>query len=156
MVRQLAGVLAEETIARLIINPRTDRGISPVTLREHFRDDIDQGFAQSQATIGRTLYLQAVGRLQVIVNGRTISRAIKPSISALIYYTKARMGWSEKAVLELTGPDGGPIYTKEEGIDLRKLTINQLTQLDTILQLAAPEPEYTTKPNGGANGAGLT
>lgn len=73
-VKSLAGYgLPQADIARLI---DTD----PETLRKHYRDDLDTGLAQASAGVAGSLYSMA-------------TRGKVPA--AAIYWTKARMGWSE-------------------------------------------------------------
>jgi hypothetical protein len=67
-------------------------GIDAKTLRLRYRHELDVGIAKANAKIGQTLFQKAV-------NGDTAS---------LIFWAKARMGWSEKQVIENTGPNGGP------------------------------------------------
>jgi ABC-type branched-subunit amino acid transport system substrate-binding protein len=59
-VEALAGQgFRHEDIARLIMNPHTGSGISPVTLRQHFREELDRGPPKANdentLTIGMTL-----------------------------------------------------------------------------------------------------
>lgn len=87
MVEQMSAVgIPQEGIARVI-------GIDPKTLRKHFRDELDTAAVKANAKIGGTLFNKAV-------NGDT---------TAAIWWTKARMHWSEKQEHEHTGKDGGPI-----------------------------------------------
>ena len=70
--------------------------IDPKTLRQAFRRELDVGMAKANAKIAQTLFQQAVGG----------------NVAAAIYWTKARMGWREKQVVELTGEDGGPVKSE--------------------------------------------
>ena len=67
--------------------------ISIPTLHQAFRRELDIGMAKANAKVGQSLFQQAV-------NGNT---------AAAIFWAKARMGWREKQVVELTGEDGGPV-----------------------------------------------
>ena len=49
-------------------------------------------------------------------------------VQAWIHQTKMILGWNDKAALELTGKNGGPVQT----IDLSKLTNDQIDQLERI------------------------
>jgi hypothetical protein len=82
----------QETIGRLI-------GISHVTLREHYRDELDLGMARANISVGRNLYRIAMGN----------SPQAAP---AGMFWMKTRAGWRETARQENTGPDGAPIETK--------------------------------------------
>jgi hypothetical protein len=61
-VEALAGQgFRHEDIARLIMNPHTGSGISPVTLRQHFREELDRGPPKANSMVGQTLYQRATG-----------------------------------------------------------------------------------------------
>ena len=82
----------QETIGRLI-------GISHVTLREHYRDELDLGMARANISVGRNLYRIATGN----------SPQAAP---AGMFWMKTRAGWRETVRQENTGPDGTPTETK--------------------------------------------
>jgi hypothetical protein len=42
-------------------NPHTGSGISPVTLRQHFREELDRGPPKANSMVGQTLYQRATG-----------------------------------------------------------------------------------------------
>ena len=67
-------------------------GIDDKTLRKHYRQQLDIGKAKSSAAIARSLYNKAMG-------GDT---------TAMIWWTKAQMRWSETVKNEVTGADGEP------------------------------------------------
>ena len=75
--------LPHEQIAALI-------GIDDKTLRKHYRTELDVGKAKASASIAKSLYNKALG-------GDT---------TAMIWWTKAQMKWSETVKQELTGADG--------------------------------------------------
>ncbi len=54
-------------------------------------------------------------------------------VQAWQHMTKNLLGWSDKAAMELTGKNGGPIQT----FDYSKLSDEQLTQLEPILAAIA-------------------
>ncbi len=60
-------------------------GIAKGTLEKHFRAEIDQGAAKANAKVVESLYNQATGG----------------NVTAAIWWTKARMQWSEKIVKEI-------------------------------------------------------
>ena len=83
-VREMAGLgLPHEQIGALI-------GISDVTLRKYYEHDLQMGKATASAQIADTLFNKAQG-------GDT---------TAMIWWTKAQMRWSETVKQELTGKDG--------------------------------------------------
>lgn len=67
--------------------------VSPETLAEHYDDEMKHG---------RT-------RMMTDVVGSLAQRAIAGSDTAAIFLAKARLGWSDRQQVELTGKDGGPI-----------------------------------------------
>lgn len=76
-------------------------GIDVVTLYKYFRKDMVEG----QATINEK------------IGGKLASCALEGDTTAMIWWTKTRMGWSELKRHELTGADGGPVeFTKIERI----------------------------------------
>ena len=89
-VEQASGLgLPHDQIAALI-------GISDETLRKYYRAELGVGKAKASATIAKTLFNKAQG-------GDT---------TAMIWWTKAQMRWSEVQRHELTGADGGAIKTE--------------------------------------------
>lgn len=69
-------------------------GISVDTLRAHFADELKSGKAKANGQIAQTLF----------------QKAKSGSETALIWWTKSQMRWSERH--EITGADGGPIKTE--------------------------------------------
>lgn len=67
--------------------------ISADTLAEHYQYEMDNGRVN--------MMTQVVGSLA--------QRAIAGSDTAAIFLAKARLGWSDRQSVELTGKDGGPI-----------------------------------------------
>jgi hypothetical protein len=71
--------------------------VSPETLSEHYDDEMKHG---------RT-------RMMTDVVGSLAQRAIAGSDTAAIFLAKARLGWSDRQQVELTGKDGGPIEIQQ-------------------------------------------
>lgn len=69
-------------------------GISVPTLRKHFVKELELGAVQANAAVAKRLFEKATK------DGDT---------TCIIWWTKTRMGWSEKRRTELTGQEGGPI-----------------------------------------------
>ena len=88
MVRALSGFgVPHDDIGRIV-------KCSPPTLRRRFRDELDLGSAEANAKVAQTLYQQAT---------------TPGNIAATIFWLKARAGWREKQVVEVTGKDDTPI-----------------------------------------------
>ena len=89
LVEQMAAVgIPQEGISRVVRD-----GIDPKTLRKYFRAELDTGGVKANAKVAGALY----------------NKAIKGDTTAAIWWTKARMGWSEKRVVENVGvPNQAP------------------------------------------------
>ena len=69
-------------------------GISAPTLRIHYEVELGLGKAQASAAVAKTLFNKAT------TGGDT---------TAMIWWTKSQMKWSETMRQEVTGKDGGGI-----------------------------------------------
>ena len=69
-------------------------GISDVTLRKHYESELGMGKAQASAQIAKTLFNKAVQ------GGDT---------TAMIWWTKAQMRWSETNTTQFANADGSKI-----------------------------------------------
>ena len=69
------------------------KGIDADTLRKHFADELIAGKAKANGQVGRTLFQKAMG-------GDT---------TAMIWWSKTQMRWSETQKHEVSGQNGGPI-----------------------------------------------
>lgn len=88
-VEALSGYgLPQEQIAVLVRG-----GIHVETLRTHFAEELVAGKAKANGQIGRTLFQKAMG-------GDT---------TAMIWWSKTQMRWSEVQKHEVTGADGAPL-----------------------------------------------
>jgi len=74
--------IPQEGIARCIRD-----GISRPTLEKHFREELDTAAHKANAKVGGTLY----------------QKAIAGDTTAMIWWTKARMRWSEKHDHDVAG-----------------------------------------------------
>ena len=87
-VEQASGLgLPHDQICALI-------SISDETLRKYYGPELGMGKAKASAQIAKTLFNKAVQ------GGDT---------TAMIWWTKAQMRWSETVKQELTGQDGAPL-----------------------------------------------
>jgi hypothetical protein len=76
-------------------------GIHIDTLRAHFGTELVSGKAKANGQVGKTLFQKAMG-------GDT---------TAMIWWTKSQMRWSETVRQELTGKDGAPLeFSKIERV----------------------------------------
>lgn len=93
--RRLVETLAGYGVPQGQIGPLVGEGINEDTLCKWYRKELDVGVAKANANVGKTFYGQVTGE--------------NPNISALIWWTKSRMGWKETITTEHVGKDGGPI-----------------------------------------------
>lgn len=71
-------------------------GISDVTLRKHFREELDNAEIKANAKVAANLFRQA-------------TKDDPRSITAAIFWTKTRLGWKDTTKLEHTGENGQPL-----------------------------------------------
>jgi hypothetical protein len=101
-VEALAGFgIPEADIAGLI-------GIDAKTLRKHYRHELDFGHTKANAKVAENLFRKATG------DGRE-------SVTAAIFWLKARARWKEISINEHTGLDGKPI---EQVHEIRRIIIS--------------------------------
>jgi hypothetical protein len=119
-VEALAGFgIPEADIAGLI-------GVDPKTLRKHYRQELDHGHTKANAKVAENLFRKATG------DGRE-------SVTAAIFWLKARARWKETTLNEHTGLDGKPI---EQVSEIRRIIISPLQptpKLATFSALPAAE-----------------
>lgn len=96
-VKMLASLgVTQDDIAKVI-------GISPTTLTDHFREELDIGPIEANSKVAAKLYAMAMGPL----DGKNTFLAAK-------FWAAARMNWSEKVAQEMTGPGGGPLQVEQQ------------------------------------------
>ena len=87
LVESTSGLgLPHEQIAILV-------GIDDKTLRKYYRVELDLGKAKANGQIAKTLF----------------SKATSGDTTALIWWTKTQLRWSETVKQEVTGQDGEPL-----------------------------------------------
>jgi hypothetical protein len=119
-VEALAGFgILEADIAGLI-------GIDAKTLRKHYRQELDFGHTKTNAKVAENLFRKATG------DGRE-------SVTAAIFWLKARARWKEISINEHSGLDGKPI---EQVSEIRRIIISapeRATDLPGSPALPAPD-----------------
>jgi len=139
----------QEDICKLIINPQTGEPISKPTLEKHFRKEIDTGSLVANALVAESMFQQATGRAKVVRvhddgTQETVREPVKPNRTMGIWWSKARMGWSETR--RITGKDGGPIQFEEKS-DARERVARKLDRLVAVLEALASDED--TGGDGG-------
>ena len=94
------------------------KGISVDTLRAHFAEELISGKAKANSQVGRTLFQKAT-------SGDT---------TAMIWWSKTQMKWSETQKVEHSGVDGAPIAVAT--VDLKGLNDTELAQMQALLTKA--------------------
>jgi hypothetical protein len=88
MVKLMAAIgIPEHKMVHAVVNPETNRGITPVTLRKHFREELDQGLVQADIKAGANLL-----------------KLTETSAAAAIFWAKCRLQWRERVAIEVPGP----------------------------------------------------
>ena len=94
IVEKAAGFgLPHDKICQLIVSERTGKPIDPKTLRSAFRAELDRGVAVAEAAVANALYNNAVH---------------SNNVAAQIWWSKARMRWSETVGHQYLDEHGKP------------------------------------------------
>jgi hypothetical protein len=115
LVRSLSiGGMPQAEICKAIRNPDTGEALSKPTLMLHFREELDDAFAQTAALCVSDFMRKCTGANAVIDRdtGQIVRAEVKSETKAQIFYMETKLknwGWSRR--LEMTGKDGAPIPT---------------------------------------------
>lgn len=102
MVEAMTGYgIPQEDIARVV-------GTDHVTLRKHFRDELDIGIAKANSRVAEFLFEQATGQRG---DG-------SQAVTAAIFWMKTRGRWKETVATEHSGPDGKPIEITDPSVEI--------------------------------------
>lgn len=93
--RRLVTALAAFGIPEKEIAALVRGGISNNTLRKHFDPELETGTARAVAKVAQTLFTKA-----------TSPELSQPSVTAAIFFLKARGKWKDTQTLEVTDPNG--------------------------------------------------
>lgn len=117
----------QEDICKVIRRPRgREKILKPIcveTLVKAFAEELELGAIKANAKVGKSIY----------------DRAIDPKnpagMTAAIWWTKNRMGWTDKVATEHTGKGGGPIeqHVVLSREALAKATDEELKVLERVL-----------------------
>ena len=82
--------IPEDEIVLAIINPATKKPISPVTLRKHFPEELQQGFVNGKMRLMAATFQSATG-----VKDASGGYALNPNVTAQIWLGKVLYGFRE-------------------------------------------------------------
>jgi hypothetical protein len=122
LVTIASGVIGapEDKIRLLVINPETNEPIAPMTLRKHFRGELDEGLRAADAQVAMGLFKNATTGTDTYPGGNPISQ---------IFWLKCRMRWQQdpSKVIEPPPllPDG-----KEDMMDVTRRLAFMLAKAD--------------------------
>lgn len=91
-------------------------GIDPKTLRLHYREELDAGMLEANRKVAETLFGQAM----------------KGNTACMIFWAKARMGWSERSTVVHEGLQGAAAASE--------LSNDQLAAIASGSAAARPDP----------------
>lgn len=89
--------LKEDEIVQLVVNPSTGKPISPVTLRLHFRHELDSGHARATSQVAQSLFKNATTATDAYPGGIPVAQ---------IFWMKVRAKWKDRP--ELAPPPPPP------------------------------------------------
>ena len=91
-------------------------GVSPKTLRKHYRSELDHGHVKANAKVAENLFRKATGE------GRE-------AVIAAIFWLKTRAGWKETAVHEIGGPRQAPVQVELVAPSARDVLEGRLSEI---------------------------
>lgn len=101
--------IPEDQMVLAVLNPETNKPISPVTLRKHFREELDKGFIQANAKVAAGLFKNATTATERMPGGL---------VAAQIFWAKTRMRWQQRP--ELNPPPPPPPADISDDKDLAR------------------------------------
>lgn len=108
LVEELAGYgIPEPDIAKLVTNPQTNEGISPVTLRKYFRDELDTGHVRANQRVAGALFKNATTGTETYPGGI-------PTAQIFWLKTRGKGQWKDKQHIEVDKP---PSEMEEQEVD---------------------------------------
>jgi hypothetical protein len=110
--------IPEHEIAKVI-------GVSPMTLRKYFREEIRVGATKANTQVAEFLFSTITG---VTVPDRPPITDDRARVTAAIFWARTRMGWKDITVHEHIGKDGAPIK-----IDVRERFCFKIDRLHEAL-----------------------
>lgn len=139
--RSLVTVMAamgipEDQMVLAIINPISRQPISPVTLRKHFREEIDKGVVQANSKVAASLFKNATTATESFPGGIP---------SAQIFWMKTRARWQQRPELNVPPP---PEPSEEVSVQdgMRRAAFLIAVELQEKAEQAPAEPKKKRAP----------
>lgn len=124
MVKLMSAIgIPEDRMVHAIINPLSKKAISPVTLRKHFREELDQGLVQADIKAGSNLL-----------------KLTESSAAAAIFWAKCRLRWKERVTVEFPAPGTQPADTTAQADEKSMLEVARRIAFTLSLGASAPPP----------------
>lgn len=106
-------------------------GVTDTLIYRHYGSDFRMGRIEANKNVASTLYDVAVGYT------KPDGTVVEPDKGALIYWTKARMGWSDTLRIEHTGAEGGDLRVTTEV----KATVGLSPAVEAVLTTLGMAPQ---------------
>lgn len=137
-------------ICAVILN-KQGNPIDTKTLMKWFRRELDVGMVNADVPVAETLFQKCVGRpAEYDQAGNCIREEVKPDTTALIWWTKCRMGWKEVSKQRDDGAgDGGASVTVNILATLTDDQLDFLARLHDQIAIPAPDQSGTGSPEKG-------
>lgn len=114
LVKAMAGYrIAEDEICLLVTHPTSGERIAPMTLRKHFREELDTGFASGKMRVMAATFRNAIGETRRNEKGQ-IEVVREGNVTAQIWLGKVLYGLREKVEVEVPEP---PANAEENMLD---------------------------------------
>lgn len=120
--------IPEDRMVHAVINPETKAPISPVTLRKHFREALDQGLLEADMKAAFNLLKQT-----------------ESSAAAAIFWVKCRLRWRERVAIEFPGPVVGEGAAAAEDADKHSM-LEIARRVAFVLSMGAEAAKPSTPP----------
>lgn len=104
LVEELAGLGVPHKDIAMLVHRHDGVSIHKETLRKYFEPELQAGMARANAEVARSLFRMALGTTTVIKiqpdgTEEVVEQGVKPEVGAAIFWTKCRMGWSDRQVV---------------------------------------------------------
>ncbi|HEX6992365.1 MAG TPA: hypothetical protein VF151_10785 [Gemmatimonadales bacterium] len=129
MVEMMAGFrIPEDEMVKVLKNPHSGQPISRMTLRKHFRPQLDSGYVNGKVRLLAATFRNALGVTRTGPNGEMVIEQ-QGNVTAQIWLQKVLHGMKEQMSFDLPG-------TVEE-VDGDEVTIENARRVAFVLALGA-------------------